>query len=162
MVIFDLICEHGHFFEGWFSSAEDFVNQKEREILNCPVCHSAHVEKKLSVPKLGRGKSNAESLASEATKDATQKSSKKLSAKEQKRQFAEFQEALRTVHDYIEKNFDDVGSKFTEQAVAMHTGDLPARNIRGTASAKQAKELRERGVSAVALPDKPVDKDKLN
>lgn len=83
-------------------------------------------------------------------------------AEEQKRLYLEYQSALKTVHEYIEHNFDDVGAKFTEKAIAMHNGELDLKNIRGTATTKQTQELHERGVITLALPPKPIDKNKLN
>jgi hypothetical protein len=175
MVIYDLVCDLGHTFEGWFANAEDFTAQQRHALVSCPMCDSHHVEKKLSAPKLGKGTATSagrdETSASElAAPSNTQRNAGHQSefrnakdvAAEKKRHYLEYQNALKTVHDYVEKNFDNVGSKFTEQAIAMHNGDLELANIRGTATAKQNKELRERGVAAVVLPRKPIDKDKLN
>jgi hypothetical protein len=50
--VFDLQCEHGHLFEGWFGSHDDYDNQQARGLLTCPVCHSAHIQKMLSAPRL--------------------------------------------------------------------------------------------------------------
>ena len=45
MIIFDLDCAHGHRFEGWFASAEEFDRQREPRWSRCPVCDDAHVER---------------------------------------------------------------------------------------------------------------------
>ena len=44
MIIFELTCGHGHRFEGWFASGEEFARQQERALVTCPVCDDAHVE----------------------------------------------------------------------------------------------------------------------
>ena len=164
MVIYDLECDSGHTFEGWFANAADFSAQQENALLCCPMCDSIFVEKKLSAPKLVKSSGTSEVASDEKAtlEEDTVAQPVKETRAEKKRQYLEYQEALKTVHDYVEKNFDDVGSKFTEKAIAMHNGELEQKNIRGTATVKQAKELRERGVSALGLPRKPVDKDKLN
>ena len=66
------------------------------------------------------------------------------------------------MHDYIDKHYEDVGHQFADQALKMHSGDLEPRNIRGVVSKDDAKSLKEKGVSALPIPEKPVDKDKLN
>ena len=62
MIIFELGCAHGHRFEGWFASGEEFSRQQERGLVNCPVCDDAHVERlpsaRVSVAK-GSARDNA-------------------------------------------------------------------------------------------------------
>ena len=50
--VFDLQCEHGHIFEGWFGSHEDYDAQQARGLVSCPVCASATITKRLSAPRL--------------------------------------------------------------------------------------------------------------
>jgi hypothetical protein len=47
MIKFSLACEHGHDFEGWFGSSDDFEVQKQRDLVSCPTCGSPKVEKAL-------------------------------------------------------------------------------------------------------------------
>ena len=57
MKVLDLQCQHGHAFEGWFASHDDYESQKTRGLLTCPVCNDAEVSKKLSAPRLNLGRS---------------------------------------------------------------------------------------------------------
>src|SRR5690625_7167231 len=50
--VFDLQCEHGHVFEGWFHSDQSYEQQLAQGELVCPVCSSQRVEKQLSAPRL--------------------------------------------------------------------------------------------------------------
>src|SRR5690606_21288239 len=50
--VFDLQCDQGHLFEGWFSSHEDYDTQQARGLLTCPMCASATITKRLSAPRL--------------------------------------------------------------------------------------------------------------
>ena len=43
MIVFDLTCAHGHRFEGWFASADDFQRQAKAVLVRCPVCDDAEV-----------------------------------------------------------------------------------------------------------------------
>lgn len=156
MVIYDLTCDSGHQFEGWFKDAEDLVSQQASGILCCPICDSSQVNKKLTAPKLCK-KSNATSKVPAAPQNAMV-----TSGSSSPKDYAKLQKMLGEVHTFIESNFEDVGNRFTEEAISIHKGEKDATNIRGTASAEQIKELAEEGVSALPLPPKPVDKGKLN
>ena len=45
MVVYDLICEAEHPFEGWFPSAEGYEKQAARRQISCPVCGTTNVVK---------------------------------------------------------------------------------------------------------------------
>lgn len=150
MVIYDLICDASHTFEGWFKGAEDFDTQLASGLLSCPFCRSELVTKKLAAPKLSR-KSNSVSAGQEV---AIGNGSPQA--------YAQLQEMLGQVHKFVDGNFQDVGNKFAQEALSIHRGEKDKENIRGTATSDEIKELAEEGVSAVPLPPKPVDKKKLN
>lgn len=57
MIIFDLICDDQHIFEGWFSSSDDYAQQKQRNLLSCPYCGSNNIIKSVMAPHIG-SKSN--------------------------------------------------------------------------------------------------------
>ena len=57
MKVLDLQCRHGHVFEGWFGSEDDFQSQRERGLVQCPMCADSHIEKRLSAPRLNLGAS---------------------------------------------------------------------------------------------------------
>ncbi len=46
---------------------------------------------------------------------------------------------------------EDVGTRFAEEARAMHYGDAQARNIRGQASPQEAIGLLEEGIEVLHL-----------
>ena len=45
MIVFDLVCVHGHRFEGWFASGDAFVEQQGKKLVRCPMCDDHHVER---------------------------------------------------------------------------------------------------------------------
>jgi hypothetical protein len=142
MKVFNLACEHGHAFEGWFGSEDDFLSQQSRGLLTCPICESTDVRKQLSAPRLNLGKSSpdvpvASGLAPE--------------------QQAQLLKAMRQ----LMQSADDVGERFAEEARRIHHGDSPERAIRGRASAAQAQELLEEGIGVLPLPDLPALKNTL-
>lgn len=57
MIVFDLECSAGHGFEGWFASSEAYERQHGRALLECPMCGSTSVTRRLSAPRLNLGAS---------------------------------------------------------------------------------------------------------
>jgi hypothetical protein len=41
MKVLNLQCGHGHGFEGWFGSEDDFQDQLGRGLVECPMCGDA-------------------------------------------------------------------------------------------------------------------------
>lgn len=52
MKVLDLQCPHGHRFEGWFASADEFEAQLSRKLVECPVCGTTEVNRLPSAPRL--------------------------------------------------------------------------------------------------------------
>lgn len=162
MVIFDLICDFQHEFEGWFRNSEELAHQQRSGLLTCPVCDSGHVKKKVSAPKVGKKSNSTPSVIPNSASLDDKFMSDSSAAVSSKEAYGALQSMLKKVHDYVENNFEDVGSNFAEEAISMHKGEKEIANIRGTANINQLKELEEEGVAATPLPAKPVDKDTLN
>jgi hypothetical protein len=158
MVIYDLICDSLHEFEGWFNSSDDLASQQEKAILRCPVCDSLAVTKKVTASKLAR-KSNSTRISQPQKPHAEAVTNLNAGSVDA---YSQLQSMLSKVHDFIDSNFEDVGNKFADEALSMHRGEKELNNIRGTASADELKDLAEEGVTALPLPAKPVDKKKLN
>jgi hypothetical protein len=127
MIAFDLICSNGHKFECWFKDSASFDHQKSSGIINCPVCNDDQVEKALSTFSV---KKNGQ----------------------QKKAEVDAHQALQTIHEYIDKHFEDVGLDFTKEALKIHYGQAKKRNIKGTATPDQEKLLKEEGVRFVKIP----------
>ena len=164
MIVYNLACEHLHLFEGWFGSPADFENQRDRGLVECPVCASTTVERKLHAPRINRGaQQSAASAASEAsesrassagtpaaeTTPATINSGNDID-------LGKLREAMTTFAENVRENTEYVGEKFAEEARAMHYGEKPHKGIRGRADRETAQELREEGISFESLPF-PVD-----
>ena len=147
MVIYDLCCENQHQFEGWFKDSDDMQSQIDKGILSCPVCGSCEVTKLPTASKL-----------SKASKQDVAVMHEKRSLEE----YQQMQKVLGKVHEYLDKNYTDVGNKFADEAIKMHRGEKEERNIRGTASNEQVTELHQAGVVTLPVPPKPLNKQKLN
>jgi hypothetical protein len=152
--VFDLQCEHGHLFEGWFGSHEDYDSQQTRGLLTCPMCHSATIEKRLSAPRLNVGHFDVESRASDgAVVGASASRETVVASSPEALQLAQIQAAIMQQMRELVRNTENVGSGFAEEARRIHEGESEERPIRGTATPEEREALVEDGISVVALPD---------
>ena len=138
--MYDLICAQGHSFEGWFDSLQDLSIQLADSLLVCPVCGDGQVSRKPStfgLVKTGRTEEkpaeNQPALSIPAT------------ALEIFQKWAEFSQRL-------EREFDDVGHSFTDEALKMHYGVAKRRSIRGLSTESQEKMLRKEGIDFFKVP----------
>lgn len=133
MIVYDLYCEHGHVFEGWFDDSDEYRLQREQGLISCPVCDSKVIEIRLSAVGLRRININDNSVHG-GTFDP------------------EALKALSHLQEYIANNFEDVGKDFASKALKMHYGVEEARNIRGVSSAEEEKQLQDEGIPFLKLP----------
>lgn len=148
MIVFDLICTHGHVFEGWFASGEEFDRQKERGLVQCPVCNDAQVVRRPSAKV--RVRKGAPVPAATAAASDTPAAAQPASAKREA--IAGFPPELVAKLREIVKNTEDVGERFPEEARKIHYEEAPKRSIRGKASAEDAQALSEEGIEFSSLP----------
>jgi hypothetical protein len=139
--VFNLQCESGHLFEGWFASHDDYDDQTSRGLLTCPMCQSASIQKMPSAPRLNFGKAVAPAAASTASAPVTQNEHFQLQAR-----------ALQQMRALITAT-ENVGPRFADEARRIHEGEADQRAIRGTATPEERAELLEEGIAVVALPE---------
>lgn len=133
MIIFDLKCApHGHVFEAWFGSNEDFGAQRARGLVACPICGSAEVDKAPMAPRVGAKGNCGGELPPDAVKAALAGM-----AEAQKQMLAQS---------------EHVGDRFPDEARAIHLGEAEGRAIHGRATPQQAEDLRDEGIPVAPLP----------
>ena len=150
MKVLDLQCQHGHAFEGWFGSENDFQGQLSSGLVECPLCGDRQVAKLLSAPRLNLSTSlresapmSSESTAVERVEPAHEQTSTTM---------AQMNQAWMKVVQLVLQNTEDVGSGFAEEARKIHYGEKPERNIRGQVTATESQALHEEGIAVVSLP----------
>ncbi len=160
MKVFDLGCEAGHAFEGWFGSEDDYVQQQARGLLECPFCASREITKRVSAPRLNlrSGSSRpldqtAEAAMSEsADVPSAAAGTGKPQSPEAAATMAVMQQAWLKAVRHVIQNTEDVGGRFAEEARRIHYGEAPERGIRGQASPQERESLLEEGIEVVPLP----------
>lgn len=152
MKVLDLQCSHGHVFEGWFASEDDYQSQHARGLVACPLCADTDVSKKLSAPRLNLGASRAEAQATEVQAPATSAPPPAVPALIDAAHSSELQAALLHMVRQVVAHTEDVGQHFADEARKIHHGDAEPRSIRGQASAEETQELLDEGIDVMPLP----------
>lgn len=161
MIVFDLHCEHGHRFEGWFGSSEDYESQLALGLVECPECGTKQVSKAPmapAVPAKGNTRSDAPVPAPvEARVDEAPMANREMPAEVQ-----QAMEKLAEAQAKALKNSTFVGEDFAKQSREMHYGERDEAPIHGQATLKEAKDLVDEGVPVAPLPFPVAPPEKLN
>ena len=130
MIVFNLSCSDCESsFEGWFENTNDYNKQIKKGLLSCPSCNSMQIRKGLMAPNVAK-KSNSK----------VSKRNKSIASN------------VKKLKKIIEKEFDYVGDKFTEEAKKIKYGEVKERAIYGEASIEQTKELIDEDIDVLPLP----------
>jgi hypothetical protein len=161
MIRYSLVCDDRHEFEIWFKNSADYDKQRKRDLVTCPVCGSAKVEKALMTPALGRGTQKGARLPAPETPapEAPVPSASKTPVAMVSPAEREFRTKLKELRDHLTKNAENVGGRFPEEARKMHYGEKEHRSIYGEASPQEAKELAEEGIEFHPLPVLPDERN---
>ena len=130
MIAFDLQCDQGHVFEGWFEDSKAYNAQKKKGLITCPSCNSTAVSKLPSTFAIKGSQTSASLL------------NKQIDLKQMNNEIVE----------YVSKNFDNVGCDFAKEALKMHYGVTEPRNIRGVSTKEEEKVLTDEGIQFFKVP----------
>jgi len=170
MIRYALNCTDGHVFESWFQNSGAFEKQKKRDLVTCPICGSAKVEKAIMSPQLVRTDVerppapippppapplNPQAVPPVPAPVPAGKSSVAIMSRQER----ELRQKLRELRDHVTKNANYVGGRFPEEARKMHYGEIEHRSIYGEASPDDAKALHEEGIEFHPLPILPDDQN---
>jgi hypothetical protein len=170
MIRYALNCDNGHAFESWFANSAAYDKQAKRNLVTCPVCGSAKVEKAIMAPRLGptlnseTAEPRPPSPPNPAPPPPLQPGPMppippKTPVAMMSSAERELRHKLKELRDHITKNASYVGPRFPEEARKIHYGETEHRSIYGEASPEEAKELHEEGIEFHPLPVLPDDKN---
>ena len=142
MIAFDLQCSKGHMFEGWFENLDSFEKQNAKKMVSCPHCNDTKIIKVLSPVTSIRSVSSLDQEPSEKNID--------------------YKKLAREMINYINDEFEDLGTDFAKEALKIHYGVSKERNIRGSATETEENLLKEEGVQFFKIPLLKTDNDKKN
>jgi hypothetical protein len=142
MILYTLRCENDHEFEAWFASSAAYDRAAKAGQNACPVCGSGEVGKAIMAPAVsGTRKRDTVSLAAPDLRNQAMR------------------DALKEFRRKVTENADYVGDKFAEEARKIHFNESESRGIYGEATAEEARDLVEEGISFQPLPPIPEDRN---
>ena len=135
MIKYKLLCvDCNNSFDSWFASSKEYEKLKKKKLLVCHSCNSQKVEKSLMAPQLINSKKKQKETLD----------------------IAKYKDVKKTIKDYqkfIKENFKYVGENFAFEARSVHYDKKKKkRNIYGSASNQDIKELKEEGIKAQMVP----------
>lgn len=145
MIHYDLICDKGHAFDGWFRNSAAYDEQASRGLVTCTHCGSPKVEKQLMAPGIPV-KSNRKGDGA-----------RKMVAAPADPKLAELMTMMREMRRHVEANAEYVGDRFAEEARKIHYEETEQRGIYGQTTPDEAKALIEEGIAVHPLPRLPED-----
>jgi hypothetical protein len=171
VIRYSLVCNAGHAFESWFANSAAYEKQVRRDLVTCPLCGSAKVEKAIMAPALASS-AKRKSIQAPATPEAPAATETPAAAEApaanvpEKSPVAivseherELRKKLKELREHLVKNSDYVGPKFPEEARRIHYGETEHRSIYGEASPDEAKALHEEGIEFHPLPVLPDERN---
>tara|TARA_B100001540_G_C15469009_1_gene489200 strand:- start:227 stop:655 length:429 start_codon:yes stop_codon:yes gene_type:complete len=135
MIKYNLKCKNCKLiFDSWFAASKEFEKLKRKNLLNCHSCGSLKIEKNLMAPKLIK-----------------KNSYDKIEKISEKHKF--IQKKVKEYKKFIKNNFEYVGENFAYEARSIHYDNKKdKKNIYGTASKEDLKELKEEGIDTQTIP----------
>ena len=147
MIKYALRCDQSHDWEAWFESISGYEAQAARGLVECPFCGSTTVEKAPMAPAVVSSRTDRPSPPTAAdTPVNLTNGTDSLSLPEPVKAF------LSDWKDHIAQNYDYVGDRFAREVRAMHEGETEERLVYGEATAEEARDLIEDGISVAPLP----------
>ena len=133
MIKYNLRCANKHEFESWFSDSNEFEKLKKNNLLECIYCNSKRVIKSIMSPRV-------------------------VNQKETKPDFISIEdlrikkEGLKKLKKFVENNFEFVGDKFASQVREIYYDTSRKKNIYGTTTLEERKELSDEGIELISIP----------
>jgi hypothetical protein len=151
MKVLDLRCGAGHSFEGWFASEDDYNSQRERGLVDCPVCGNADVMRLPSAPRLNLSGARAPASEGARASEAPTSAGAPAPATELAVHGSAAARFVEAVAELL-KNTQDVGPRFAEEARKIHYGESDAKAIRGQTTPQEREALADEGIEVFTLP----------
>ena len=134
MIKYNLKCENDHEFESWFADSSEFERLNKKKLLECIYCSSNKISKTIMAPMVTAAKSEDINKSFFDKKISREKND------------------LVKLRNYIEKNFEFVGDKFSEKVREVYYDKRSKKSIYGTATNEEREELAEEGIDLLTIP----------
>tara|TARA_Y100001970_G_scaffold289205_1_gene418784 strand:- start:1116 stop:1544 length:429 start_codon:yes stop_codon:yes gene_type:complete len=136
MIKYILKCKNKHEFESWFSDSKEFEKLRKKNLIECIFCKSQDIEKSIMSPRVINSQINVNNYENLSNS----------------KEFEKIKKDLLKVRKFVEKNFQFVGDKFTQEIRNIYYNKKENKNIYGTTTLKEREELKEEGIELTSIP----------
>ena len=133
MIKYKLRCRCKAEFEGWFPSSKEYTKQKNKGMINCPMCDSTAVDKAIMAPNVKMSKPKGQPDDYMVMGESAESILRKLNKK-------------------IKKDFQDVGKNFAKEARKAAKGKRDQK-FYGKATKEETNQLLDEGIDLFQVPD---------
>ena len=133
MIKYNLKCKNNHEFESWFLDSIEFEKLKLKKMIECSFCGTKSIDKTIMSPNIG-------------IKELEEKGFKTSNKLEKVRS------DLLKMRNFIEKNFEYVGTNFPREVRNIYYDKRKNKNIYGKATQEETEELKEEGIELTTVP----------
>ena len=133
MIKYNLKCKNKHEFESWFLDSKEFEKLKLKKMIECSFCGTKSIDKTIMSPNIG-------------IKELEEKGFKTSNKLEKVRS------DLLKMRNFIEKNFEYVGTNFPREVRNIYYDKRKNKNIYGKATQKESEQLKDEGIELTAVP----------
>jgi hypothetical protein len=161
MIVYDVQCQNGHVFTGWFRSSDGFEQQAAAGEIACALCGDVRVSRAPMAPNLHSSRkqrraeptepAEAPSVATAAEKPVPLPAAPPAKIPALHAEAAVMQQ-LRALRHVVETQCDYVGDRFAEEARKIHYGESDSRGIYGETSESESEALAEEGIEVGRIP----------
>jgi hypothetical protein len=160
MIRYDLTCDKGHEFDGWFSDSESYDVQAQRGLVECAHCGSQRVEKQIMAPRISAKSNTRTDIMAQRqghTHAQVQLLAQPVANVPADPRMVAMMQMMREIRKHVEKTAENVGDKFADEARKQHYNEAERRGIYGHATPDDARALLEEGIEVMPLPQLPED-----
>ena len=133
MIKYNLKCKNKHEFESWFLDSKEFEKLRLKKMIECILCGTKSIEKSIMSPN----------ISSKEQEDKDAKSSNNIK---------KVRDDLLKMRNFIEKNFEYVGTNFPREVRNIYYDKRKNKNIYGKATQEETDELKEEGIELTTVP----------
>ena len=133
MIKYNLKCKNKHEFESWFLDSKEFEKLKLKKMIECSFCGTKSIDKTIMSPNIG-------------IKELEEKSFKTSNKLEKVRS------DLLKMRNFIEKNFEYVGTNFPREVRNIYYDKRKNKNIYGKATQEETEQLKDEGIELTTVP----------
>ncbi len=155
MILYSLVCDAAHEFDGWFRDSATFDAQASSGVVVCPYCHSTKITKAVMAPHVARNFFPHASGDEKRQPSCARRQEESQPVALLDERHAQLRAMIRELRESIVSSTEDVGERFPSEARKIQDGDAEPRPIRGRASLAEAKSLLEDGIEILPFPGLP-------